>query len=150
VVLAFILLVLGSFLMAEVLIFGAAEKRSAYISIPAAAFLNFIFSGLFIKAGSLPGWLAPWAPSISLIRWNMQANFINQYEGNVAVFPTLPGGYSTYNSFLNLFGWGGKTMWFCIYMMLINLAVFKVASLFACGLSVQAQKGVKKSLRVDH
>ncbi len=146
-VLAFIFLVLCSAVMAEVLIVGAVEKRSAYISIPALSFFNFLFSGLFIKPGSLPSWLAPWAPSISMIRWNMQANFINQYDGNTAVFPVLPSGYSTYTSFLVLFGWGGKTQWYCLYMLIANVAVFKLASLVASGAVVASLKGVKKSLR---
>jgi len=149
VVLTFIFLVLCSTILAELCIVGAPEKRIAYLTIPALAFFNFLFSGLFIKPGSLPQWLAPWAPSLSMIRWTMQSNFINQYENNPEVFPVLPSGYSTYTSFLQLFGWGGKTKWYCFYMLVANVFIFKAVSLLASGASVNAQKGIKKSLRRD-
>lgn len=150
VILTFIVMILASALMAEMLIVGAPEKRIAYLTIPALAFVSFLFSGLFIKPGSLPSWLAPWAPSISIIRWNMQANFINQYYGNTEVFPVLPSGYSTYTSFLLLFGWGGKTEWYCLGMLVVNVIVFKLASLFASGLSVLKQmSGIKRSRRAN-
>jgi hypothetical protein len=72
--LAFMFFILASVNLSEIIIFGSPDKRVAYTSIPGLAFLNFLFSGLFIKAQSLPSWLGPWAPSISMIRWNMQVS----------------------------------------------------------------------------
>jgi hypothetical protein len=68
-----------------------------------------------VQASSLPNWMAPWAPSFSLIRWVMQAQFINYFDGS-SVFPILPF-INTYTQFLTLFGWGGKTKWYCLGMI---------------------------------
>jgi hypothetical protein len=88
--------------------------------------------------------MQPWAPSVSMIRWNFQGNFINVYDGN-DVFVTLPTGYSTYTAFLRLFGWGGKTKWYCFYMVLANIAVFKFLSLWAGAIAAVKRKGGKKN-----
>ena len=102
-----ILVVVGSTMMSEAIVFAVPDIRAAYILIPAVTFIQFMFSGLFLKAASLPQWLAPFAPSISLIRWTMQGNFINQFEFNTTIFPSI-NTYSFYDAFLTLFGWGGK------------------------------------------
>ncbi len=75
-----------------------------------------------------------------------QANFINTYEGNTDAFKTLPSGYSTYTTFLNLFGWGGKTKWYCFYMVLANIAVFKFLSLWASAYTAINRKGGKRNV----
>lgn len=139
------MLVLASVMLAEAIVVGAEDKRQCYTSIPGVAFLNFLFSGLFIKPQSLPRWMAPWAPSVSMIRWNFQANFINVYNGNTDVFVTLPTGYSTYTAFLRLFGWGGKTKWYCFYMLIINIAVFKFISLWAGAIAAVKRRGGKRT-----
>ena len=136
--------ILASVVLAECIIVGAADKRTAYTTIPGVAFLNFLLSGLFIKAQSLPSWMGPWAPSVSMIRWTFQANFLNLYEGS-DVFKTLPTGYSTYTAFLRLFGWGGKTRWYCFYMVLANIAVFKFLGLWAGALAAVRRRGGKQA-----
>ena len=130
--------------MSEVVCYGQPDKRGCYTTIPALAFLNFMFSGLFIKPGSLPKWMGPWAPSMSFIRWAMQANFINLYK-NTSTLPTKP--VNTFQQFCILFGWGGKTKWYCFYMILIFIAVFRVASCLASGVSAKTRRNMRRGLR---
>ena len=69
-------------------------------------------------------------PSLSLVRWNMQGLTLNIYGGSVGpltstgnAFVILPSGYNTFDAFLSLFGWGGKTKWFCLQRIGIYIAV---------------------------
>lgn len=134
---SFMFMVLTSTLLAENIVNLAPNKRSCYMGITSLGFMNFIFSGLFIKAQSLPRWMAPWVPSLSMIRWNMQGNFINVYQNNEAAIP-LP---AVLTSIENLFGWGGKTKWYCVYMLLANILVYKTISFFSSGISAILRKG---------
>ena len=113
--------------LAEMIIVGAPSIRAAYISVPMVSFVQFLFSGLMLKPCLLPRWMAPWAPSVSIIRWTLQGEFINQFKGN-DLFPQLPG-YNSYNGFLTLYGWGGKDKWYCADMIWIFVVVFRVGSL---------------------
>lgn len=146
-ILSYVLMVLSGAVMSEAVVFMSDDKRLCYTAIPGLAFVQFMFSGLFIKSGSLPQWLAPWTPSISMIRWMMQGNYISLYY-NTNVFPVLPNGYSTYTSFLVLFSWGGKSDWYCLYRLLIFLAVFRVCSLLASGYAARKQKTAQRGKRV--
>lgn len=74
--------VLAGTMMSEAIVYIVPDIRSAYLVIPALCFVQFAFSGLFLKPVLLPRWMAPWAPSISVIRWAMQAEFINQFDGS--------------------------------------------------------------------
>jgi len=134
-------------MLSEIVIFTSPDLRSSYVTIPAVAFLEFVTSGLFLKAGSFPNWLGPWVPSVSLIRWIMQATFICVYEGNTTAFPPfsqLGTDYSLYYGYLSLFGWGGKTKWYCFYMLLINIAIFRFGCLLASAYSAFQAKGTHK------
>jgi hypothetical protein len=102
---------------------------------------NFVFSGLFIKPSTLPSWLRPWTPSVSILRWNMQTNFINVYKNAHDIFLTLPSGYTTYTQFCNLFGWGGKSKEFCFAMILVSILIYKVTSLVTNVLGSMSRKG---------
>lgn len=133
-------------MLTELLVFLVPDLRTAYSMIPGVAFLFFYFSGMILKASTLPSWAAPWLPSVSLIRWQAQALVLNQYKGDEETFPTVGEGYSTYDEFLNLFGWGGKTKWFCFRILIINLAIYRLLMLFAMIRSVVAQQG-KRNLR---
>ena len=80
----------------------------------------------------------------------MQANFLNSYSyqsTNSDIFATLPSGYSTYTALLNLFGWGGKSCWFCLYCLLYNILAFKVLALIGSGIAAVAQRGGRKFIR---
>ena len=146
--LSYMFFTLAAALMCEAIISLSPTIASSYVSILGMAFFNFTFSGLFIKAQSLPSWLSPWIPSVSMIRWNFQANFINTFKDS-SYFGTLPSGYSIYVAFLNLFGWGGKTKWYCLYMVLANVAVFKFLCLLASGYSTLLNKGKQKKVDIQ-
>ena len=145
IILCFIALVIAGTMLSEVVIFLSEDMRSSYISIPAVAFLEFVTSGLFLKAASFPDWLSPWVPSVSLIRWIMQACFICVYDGNTDVFPPVKDtSYTLYTGYLNLFGWGGKTKWYCFYMLLANVAIFRFLCLLSSAYSAFQAKGTHK------
>lgn len=145
-VLSFMFLVWTSVLLAENVIFIMRDKRSCYTAITGLGFLNFLFSGLFVKPSSLPDWLGPWAPSLSMIRWNMQANYISVYDG---VFPATQSGLSPYKVILHLFGWGGKTSWYCFKILVVNVIIYKVVSFLTNGISAALHKGGNKTRELD-
>ena len=147
VILSFIALVIAGTMLSEIVIFSSPDMRSSYVTIPAMAFLEFVTSGLFLKAGSFPNWLRPWVPSVSLIRWIMQATFICVYDGNTEAFPpfsALGTDYSLYDGYISLFGWGGKTKWYCFYMLLVNIAIFRFFCLLSSAYSAFQSKGTHK------
>lgn len=131
--------------MCEAIIYGSSNVPSNYGTISAVAALNFFFSGLFVKSQSLPRWLAAWVPSCSPVRWIAQTAFINLYKGDSDTFPTFPGtNYSNYKGFLNLFGWGGKTKWYCLGMLIIMIAVFRFFGLIVMGYTAFTAPGSRK------
>ena len=96
-------------------------------------------------------WVAPWGPSISLIRWATQALVINDFEDNYTYFPMIPPDgplgniyLNTYHAFLHMFGWGGKTKWYCLGMIVVMFVVFKCL----CGIILynSVRKYAKNSL----
>lgn len=145
--------VVCAFYIAECIISFTPDVRVAYLSIPAVAFSHFTFSGLFIKYQSLPSWLAPWMPSVSIIRWALQGEFINEFDPQrctispecqtgaceLCTFPTIEGNtvtYSTWDALLTLFGWGGKTKYFCASIIILWLVLYKVLAYIGCGCSI--------------
>ncbi len=138
---SFMFLVLCSTILTEIVIFVAPDKRACYLGITGLSFINFVFSGLFIKAQSLPVWMRSWVPVLSIIRWNMQANFINNYENDTVAFP-IPIAYQTV---LNLFGWGGKTKWYCFYILLLFIFIYKMIGLWASSFGCVIRKGGRRA-----
>jgi hypothetical protein len=138
---------ISSTYLVTAIVYTLPDVRSAYSVIPAVGFLLFFFSGIIIKPSTLPGWLAPWLPSVSLVRWLTQAIIINEFEDNLDAFPEVgPNHYSTYEAFLQLFGWGGKTKWFCFRIVVLNMIIYKVFSLLTTILTTISQRG-KRNLR---
>lgn len=97
--------------MSECIVNIVPNMRAAYILIPTLVFLQFSLSGLFLKFQSLHQWLA-WAPSTSIIRWTLQANFINNYEKNrmteqysKVFYLPLPFDFTAFKGVLQLFSW---------------------------------------------
>ena len=138
-------------MMVEAVVVLMPDIRGSYLLFPAICFVQFAFSGLFIKPGSLPRWMGPWGPSISLIRWFMQGNFINQFQYDTVVFPAN-NVYNFYTAFLHLFGWGGKTKWFCLDSLFYFCLTFKGATLLFLILTAFMQRGgrnVKKAIAAD-
>lgn len=134
-----VVLVLATTMLAEAVIYLVPNLRAAYILIPALSFIQFSFSGLMLKPCLLPTWVAPWAPSSSVLRWVLQGQFMNYFQES-ALFPALPG-YDTYTHFLTLYGWGGKSKWYCLSMLFVFMAVFKVLALGSLVLRSSSAKG---------
>ena len=134
-----VVLVLGTTMLAEAVIYLVPSLRAAYILIPGLSFIQFSFSGLMLKPCLLPSWVAPWAPSSSMLRWVLQGQVINYFQDS-PLFPALPG-YNTYTHFLTLYGWGGKTKWYCLYMIFVFMAVFKMLALGSLVLRSSSAKG---------
>jgi hypothetical protein len=133
--------VLASVMVTEAIIFAIVNDiRIAYLAIPAMSFIFFCFCGFFVKPSTLPHWIACWAPSFSIIRWSMQALFINMFSDDRDTFPVV-NNTNTYKTFLSLFGWGGKTKWYCLEMMLVNIVVYKVIAFIVAGCEVVSQRG---------
>jgi hypothetical protein len=143
--------VLAGTMLGEIVIYTSVDMRSSYVTIPAMAFLEFVTSGLFLKAGSFPEWMRGWVPSVSLIRWIMQGLFIAVYDGDTDTFPVVVPGttYTLYTGYLNLFGWGGKTKWYCFYMILANCAIFRLGCLVTSAYSAFQAKGTHKAV-IEH
>ena len=148
VILIFTAMILATTMMSEVLVYGSGDLPTAYACLGSVAGLLFVTSGLILKPGSFPNWLRPWAPSLSVLRWIMQAGFICLYYENYVAFPNLavPGvNYTLYTEYLKLFGWGGKTKWYCFYMLLVNVAVFRVGALVCSSYAAFRGMGTHRS-----
>ena len=129
----------ASTMMVELIIYVVNSIRDAYLLVPAISFLQFQFSGLFLKPILLPTWMKAWAPSISLIRWTLQGSFLNQFQGSV-LFPNLPI-YNVFSGFCSLYGWGGKTKWYCFNMVIFFLLMFRMLTLIGTAIVSQLRKG---------
>ena len=92
------------------------EIRSIYYAVPGLGFFFFYFSGMLVKPSTLPSWAAPWMPSVSPIRWFMQAGLINEGQDNPDMFPTI-GNFEIYKAYLGFFGWNGKTKYECVAVL---------------------------------
>lgn len=136
-----VLITLGCTMLVETVVSTLPDLRTAYGSLTFIALILFVFSGLIFKPDIYPSYLAPWLPSISIIRWFAQGIIINEFEDNLNAFPT-----PFYNAYLSLFGWGGKTKWYCMNMVVLNMIVFKALSLLVSWKAVIADKG-KRGMR---
>jgi hypothetical protein len=141
-------------ILAQSIVMILPDIRSAYSAIPVLCMIFFMFSGIIFKPECLPRWLAPWLPSISAIRWIAQGMTLNEFGTNDDVFATIPlfGGYSTWEAYLNLFGWGGKSKYLCTYYLLINMAIFRVVQLLgACYVTIsqKGRRGLRKNITQD-
>ena len=135
-------LILAATMMAEAVIYIVPSVREAYILIPAVSFSQFLFGGLMLKPCLLPRWLAPWIPSISIIRWTLQGLCINYFQDNTALFPSVPAfGFSSYANFMTLFGWGGKTKWYCLNMIIVMLVLMRLATVLVVTMRASTGKG---------
>jgi hypothetical protein len=135
--LLYVVFVMTTVVMSEVVIFSSDTKRDFYERITFLGFLKVIFSGLLVKASTMPHWIGSWATSLSMVRWCMQANFINLYYES----DDFPSAIPIYQGFLNLYGWGGKTKWYCLGMIIIGFFIFKLLSLWSSSTSAIARKG---------
>lgn len=114
--------------ISELLVNTSADLRTAYTVIPAFAFLLFLCSSLMVKPSTYPELFKPWLPSISIVRWTMQAMTVNEFSdgenmGSIARF-------DVYTNLMILFGWGGKSKWLCLYYMCYNAVIYRVLVLY--------------------
>lgn len=136
-----------STLIVESIVYTLPNVRTAYTAIPALGIVFFFFSALIIKPDTLPGWASPWCPSLSYIRWLSQGLTINEYIDNRDAFPLIgPNAYSTYDGFMTVLGWGGKTKYYCLRVAVINIILFKGFNFIVTVLASLKQRG-KRTLR---
>ena len=141
-------IVLSGTQMVSAIAYLLQDVRDAYSAIPGLSFLLFMFSGLVFKAQTLPSWMSPWLPSVSIIRWAAQSLILNEYEYNRVAFPDIgPSGYSTWQSFVTLFGWGGKTKWYCFNVVVFNFLIFRFLSLVASVSAAYGQRGKRALIK---
>lgn len=156
-----VVIVLIGTLLAEWVMSIVPDMRSAYMLIPLLVFVNFAFSGLFLKFSTLPSFTKGWSPSLSAIRWLLQANFINRFQNDTCnplelcsngelctcafpILPAYPDNYSTYLHFEELFGWKGKTEWDCLWILLAMFVAYRFATLICTGIKATVLKGSRK------
>jgi hypothetical protein len=130
----------GASMLLEILVYGLSDIRASYLAYPALIFVQFGFSGIFLKRGSMPNWLEVWFPDLSLIGWFLEGCFMNQYAHATSILPTVRG-YSTYEAFLELFGWVNQTKWFCFRAIVLNMVGYRIIVFIVSGLTAAAQKG---------
>ena len=141
--LSYLIIVLSGTQMVSTIAYTISDVRDAYSAIPGISFMLFMFSGLVFKASTLPRWLAPWLPSVSIIRWAAQGLCINEFAYNRIAFPEIGPRreYSTYRDYISLFGWGGKTKWYCLEIVFYNFLIFRFLSLLASIVAAYKQRG---------
>ena len=146
IILCFIFVVLAGTMLSEIAVTLSDSLEAAYIAIGVVAGLEFLTSGLIVKAGSFPHWLKCWIPSMSMLRWIMQAGFIKVYNHNTDVFKEIfpQSTYTQYYAYLSLFGWGGKTEWYCLGMLIINVVIFRFLTYLSVAYKAFKAKGTHK------
>jgi hypothetical protein len=144
--LCFMALVLAGTMFVEVVIYFSDSVNSSYALLGVAGGLQFLTSGLILKAGSFPLWMRAWVPSISLMRWIMQAGFIAVYDGDTDTFPArFPNStFTLYIAYLQLFGWGGKTKWYCFGMLVVEIMVFRFLCLVTSAYAAFKSRGTHR------
>lgn len=142
------LMVLSAATIGEALISLSPDKdRTFYAMIPGFGFLLFFFSGLMVKASTLPEWTRAWLPSFSIIRWAMQGMTINRFADS-DLFPVI-GNYDTYTALLISFGWGGKTKFYCQNIVILNMFIFRFLTYLALYYNSRCQIGRRTLLKEE-
>ena len=126
----------------------ATDLRSAYILIPAVLFLNFAFSGIFVKTPTLAYW-NDWLPTISLFRWTVQSQVVNLFNNDPSLICIPAFDFCVYNGFLSIFGWNGTSKWQCFWIIIVNLAVYRGLILIALVFRSFSQKGRRQFKKAD-
>ena len=135
------LIVVTSATIGEAVIGLSPDLRSIYQLIPAVGFIFFFFSGLIIKADTLPGWTQSWIPSVSPIRWAMQGMFINRFKDSKVCPPFI------YEQLLESLGWEGEDKEYCINVVFIMFGLYRVLTYIALKSSVMSQSGRRSLLK---
>ena len=128
--------------ISEVIVYNSPDLRLAYCILPGFAFLLFLTSNLMIKPSTYLPFFKPWLPSISIVRWTMQALTVNEFKdgenmGSIANF-------DVYTELMHIFGWGGKTKWECLYYMLYHAIVYRVWVLYVLTKRAFREAGMRR------
>jgi hypothetical protein len=134
--------------ISEFLIYNSPDLRTAYALLPSFGFILFFFSSLMIKPSTYPRWMAPWLPSVSEIRWVVQAMTVNEFSDNENMYTNNR--YSTFEKLMSLFGWGGKTKWECLQCACYNAIVFEALVLWVLFKKSYSQRGTRPYRVADH
>jgi len=127
-----IIAVLAGATLTELITYSTGSIRSVYLALPAVSTVFFFFSGLPVKPDTLPHWIRPWGPSISVIRWAAQSLCINEFSdktGSMADVVTPLFTISPYERYLNIFGWGGLSKWNCMGFVVLFMVIFRSCAL---------------------
>jgi len=127
-------------MLCEAIAVAVPNIRTAYQLIPAVIFLNFAFSGIFVKTPTLPLG-SKWLPVISLFRWTVEAQSINMFEADTALVCVDQFYFCTYEAFMTIFGWSTNSKSYCLWVIIINLVAYRVAILLAQMFKTFAQRG---------
>lgn len=132
--------VVAATMLCEAAAIIAPDIRAAYQLIPAILFFNFAFSGIFVKNPTLPDG-AGWLPSISLFRWVVQAQVINLFDNDSTLICVELFHFCLYDSFVALFGWENESKWYCFWIIVWNLVIYRGFILIALLIRTLTQKG---------
>ena len=127
-------------ILCEAISVAVPDIRAAYQLIPGILFFNFAFSGIFVKSPTLPVG-AKWLPVISLFRWVTEAQAINLFsdDSTTAALPLLD--FNGYDAFMAIFGWEGGNKMYCLWIIIVNLLVYRGFVLLAMVIKTFAQRG---------
>ena len=142
--------VLAGMMLCEAVIVASPTVRGAYLASPGVVFMNFAFSGIFVKTPTLPTWAADWLPEISLFKWTVQSQVINLFNFDSSLVCVEAFYFCTYSGFLGLFGWNDTTKWKCFWVIVTNLAVYRGIVLLALLFRTVTQKGMRQFRVVEN
>jgi len=142
-------------ILTEIVVFTAPTIRLAYVNFPVVVFFLFYFSSIPVKPSTYVYWMKSWVPSVSVFRWTLQAQILNEFEGDNIFLVTQMNPVTrqsvtvdTFGMYLTTFGFGGKTREFCYGIVFLNLVIFRIISLIALRVSSHRHRG-KRHLYKD-
>ncbi len=135
------LIMVTSATIGEAVIGLSPDLRSIYQLIPAVGFIFFFFSGLVVKANTLPGWTQSWIPTVSPIRWAMQGMFINRFKDSEYCPPFI------YQQLLESLSWENEGKQFCMEVVFIMFGLYRALTYLALKWAVISQSGRRVLLK---
>jgi hypothetical protein len=147
VILCFMFVTMIATMAVEVMVYLSNFQPVVHLGVLLFGLAEFMICGLFLKSGSFRRWLEPWITSLSVNRWVMQACFVKLYRDDLSTFPmTFPNAtFTLYNGYLQLFGWGGKTAYYCVGMLIINWMFFRFFTFLSMTFGAFIYKGTRKA-----
>ncbi len=75
----------------------------------------------------------------------MQAGMINEGLDNTDLFPII-GSYNIYTAYMGVFGWNGKTKYYCVAILYLNAVILYFMCLLSILYSVNRQSSGRRVL----